>query len=191
MEDQGNISIFNPRAQGVTVHNNDSFELITSKRPLLQGWRDSVGLWTVPLVDEAVVSEGLAINEAVMNVYEFPSTNDIVQFLHAALRFAMKAMLLTVIQNGNLVTFPELTTENLNKFFPESNETKKGHMKQPNQGVRSRIQLMKMQYSKQKQNKHPSRESSTKMCTYADLMPPRSPCMRTRLAASHHMCPRT
>jgi len=77
-----------------------------SKQPLLQWWRDLVGLWTVPLVDEAVVREGWAINEVAMNVYELPSTKDIVQFLHAGLRFPMKATLLTDIRNGNLVTFP-------------------------------------------------------------------------------------
>jgi hypothetical protein len=29
-----------------------------------------------------------------------------------------------------------MTADNINKFFPESNETQKGHMKQPGQGVR-------------------------------------------------------
>jgi hypothetical protein len=30
-----------------------------------------------------------------------------------------------------------MTTENVNKFFPESDKTQKGHMKQTKQGVRS------------------------------------------------------
>jgi hypothetical protein len=107
-----------------------------SKQPLLQWWRDLVGLWTVPLVDEAVVREGWAINEVAMNVYELPSTKNIVQFLHAALRFPMKATLLLTSKMGTLSPFLN-STENVSYFFPESNETKKGHMKQPNQGVRS------------------------------------------------------
>jgi hypothetical protein len=45
--------------------------------------------------------------------------------------------LLTAAQNGNLVTFPGLTVENISKHFPESDETVKGHMKQSKQGVRS------------------------------------------------------
>jgi hypothetical protein len=49
----------------------------------------------------------------------------------------MKAMLLTAICHKNLVTFPGLTSKNINKFFPESNETQKGHMKQTKQGFRS------------------------------------------------------
>ena len=46
-------------------------------------------------------------------------------------------MLLTSIRNNNLVTFPGMSADNVNKFFPESDETQKGHMKQSRQGVRS------------------------------------------------------
>ncbi|KAL7483042.1 hypothetical protein ACHAW6_008693 [Cyclotella cf. meneghiniana] len=72
-----------------------------------------------------------------MNVYELPSTKEVVRFLHAALGFPTKATLLTAIRHGNLVTFPGLTTSNVTKHFPESDETQKGHMKQTKQGVRS------------------------------------------------------
>ncbi len=60
-----------------------------------------------------------------------------VQFQHAALGFPPKATLLDAICHKNLVTFPGMTSDNVNKFFPESNETQKGHMKQKKQGVRS------------------------------------------------------
>ncbi len=43
----------------------------------------------------------------------------------------------TAIRHKNLVTFPGLTSENINKSFPESDVTQKGHMKQTKQGVRS------------------------------------------------------
>ncbi len=61
----------------------------------------------------------------------------VVRFLHAALGFPTKATLLTAARNGNLVTFPGLTPDNINKHFPESEETQKGHMRQARQGVRS------------------------------------------------------
>jgi hypothetical protein len=35
------------------------------------------------------------------------------------------------------VTFPGLTPKNISRFFPESDETQKGHMRQQRQGVRS------------------------------------------------------
>ena len=64
-------------------------------------------------------------------------TKEVVRFQHAALGFPTKATLLTAIRHKNLITFPGMTTENVNKFFPESNETQKGHTKQTKQGVRS------------------------------------------------------
>ena len=104
---------------------------------MLQGCRNEAGLWTVPIKDEATISQHIDIDEAAMNVYDLPSTKEVVRFLHAALGFPTKATLLTAAKNGNLVTFPGLTPENINKHFPESDETQKGHMRQSRQGVRS------------------------------------------------------
>ena len=49
----------------------------------------------------------------------------------------MKASLLNAIRHKNLITFPGMTAGNINKFFTESNETQKGHIKKSRQGVRS------------------------------------------------------
>ncbi len=38
LADQGYTTIFHPHLEGVTVHDNDGFKLVTSKLPLLQGW---------------------------------------------------------------------------------------------------------------------------------------------------------
>ena len=135
--DAGYTTIFHPHDEGVTVHNNDSFELTIKSPPLLQGWKDAGGLWAVPLVEQAVISKGLHFNKAAMNVYELTSRKDVVRLLHAAMGFPTKATLLTAIRSGNLVTFPGLTTNNVSNYFTESDETQKGHMKQTKQGVRS------------------------------------------------------
>jgi hypothetical protein len=126
LANQGYTTIFHPYLQGVTVHDNDGFKLVLRKPQLLQEWQDTGGLWTVPIAEETA-----------MNVYELPSTKEVVRFQHAALGFPTKATLLTAIRHKNLVTFPGLTSKNVNKFFPESNETQKGHMKKTKQGVRS------------------------------------------------------
>eukprot|EP00804_Cyclotella_cryptica_P011209 CCRYP_007737-RB/>CCRYP_007737-RB protein AED:0.21 eAED:0.17 QI:0/-1/0/1/-1/1/1/0/1078 len=78
-----------------------------------------------------------APTEAVYNVYELPSTRELVAFLHASLGYPTKATLVEAARRGFLTSFPGLTVENLNKFFPESEETQKGHMRQQRQGVRS------------------------------------------------------
>ena len=90
---------------------------------------------TVPLADDTTISPSLNVEETVFNVYDLPSTKEVVRFLHAALGFPTKATLLTAARNGNLVTFPGLTPDNISKHFPESDETQKGHMRQTRQGV--------------------------------------------------------
>ncbi len=67
LADQGYATIFHPYLQGVTVHDNNCFKLGTSKPPLLQGWQDTGGLWTVPIAEETA-----------MNVYELPLTKEVV-----------------------------------------------------------------------------------------------------------------
>ena len=133
----GYTTIFHPHKQGVTVHDKDSFKLTFKEPPVLQGCRNEAGLWTVPLNDAATISQSLDIDEAAMNVYDLPSTKEVVRFLHASLGFPTEPTLLTAARKGNLVTFPGLTPENITKHFPESDETQKGHMRQSRQGVRS------------------------------------------------------
>jgi hypothetical protein len=91
----------------------------------------------VSIVDDPTISPSIDIAETAMSVYELPSTNEVVQFLHAALGHPTRATLLTSTQHGNLVTFPGMTPENISQHFPKLDETQKGHMKQTKQGVRS------------------------------------------------------
>jgi hypothetical protein len=117
LADQGYTTIFHPHLEGVTVHDNDGFKLVISKPPLLQGWQEKGGLWTVALAEEKA-----------MNIYELPSTKEVICFGHAALGFPTKPTLLKAIHNKNLATFPGMSADNINKFFPESDETQKGHI---------------------------------------------------------------
>ena len=57
-----------------------------------------------------------------MNVYELPSMKEVIRFGHAALRFPTKPSLLDAVCHKNLVTFPDMTVDNINKFFPESDK---------------------------------------------------------------------
>ncbi len=144
LADNGCTTIFHPHQNGVTVHGPEGVRIDATKEALLQGWRDSAGLWKVPLTDRvtehapiAVAQDRPAPHFAVNSVYELPSTEKVVRFLHGALGFPTKATMLAAARNGNLNTFPGLSTENVSKFFPESVETQKGHMRQSKQGVRS------------------------------------------------------
>ena len=47
-------------------------------------------------------------------------------YLHAASGYPTKATWLKAIKSGNFATLPRVIVKNVNKYFPESKETKKG-----------------------------------------------------------------
>jgi hypothetical protein len=137
LADNGYTTIFLPGHKGVSIFDSKDVQISATKPPTLQGWRDERGLWIVPIVDAPTPSPSLNLAETAASVYELPSTKEVIRFLNAALGFPTKPTLLTAARNGNLVTFPGMTPENISKHFLESDETQKGHMKQTKQGVRS------------------------------------------------------
>ena len=75
--------------------------------------------------------------EAINNVYELPSIKPTIRYLHGAAGFPTKSTWLNAIRKGNFLTWPLVNVKNVNKYFPESEETQKGHMRGQRQGVRS------------------------------------------------------
>ncbi|KAL7474509.1 hypothetical protein ACHAW6_000483, partial [Cyclotella cf. meneghiniana] len=87
--------------------------MITSTWPaILQGCRDENGLWHVPLAEPTSLLRH-PVGHCINNVYDLPSTAHAVQYLHAAISFPTKNTLLAAICNGNLTTFPWLTSANV------------------------------------------------------------------------------
>ena len=65
--------------------------------------------------------------------------------MHGAAGFQTKNTWLKVIRKGNFLTWPLVNVKNVNKYFPESEETQKGHMRGQRQGVRSTKKRIKTQ----------------------------------------------
>ena len=78
-----------------------------------------------------------AAGETINNFYEIPSLACAVRYLHVAAGFPTKATWLKRIRNSNYLTRPLLTIHNMNRHFPESEETQKGHIRNQRHGVRS------------------------------------------------------
>ena len=76
-------------------------------------------------------------NEAIHNVYDIPSIQPAIRYLHAAAGYPTKRTWVKAIAKGNYISWPLLTVKNVNKYFPESEETQYGHMRGQRQGVRS------------------------------------------------------
>jgi hypothetical protein len=114
-----------------------------------KGWRDKeTGLWRIPLTNDVtnvntqtklLQRDELiqAFQEHTLSVYTLPSKTDVITYLHAALGFPTKETLLAATRAGFLTSWPGMTVTAINKHFPESIETQKGHMKHQCQGIRS------------------------------------------------------
>ena len=75
--------------------------------------------------------------ETINNVYKLPSIKPAIRYLHGPAGFPTKRTWFEAIWKENYLSWPLVNVKNVNKFFPESEETQKGHMRGQRQGVRS------------------------------------------------------
>ena len=131
MAEEGYTTIFHPGEEGVTVHKQGTVSITTTEPPVLQGCKKKgATLWTISADDDTK-------KERVNKVYDLPSINQTVRYLHAAAGFPTKESWLKAIKAGNFNTWPTITSSTVRRHFPESDETQQGHMKRQRQGVRS------------------------------------------------------
>ena len=76
-----------------------------------------------------------AREDAIANVYELPSAEKSIQYIHSCAGLTTKSYSIKAIKGGNYATWPNLTAEAVKQHFPESNETNQGHM----QGIKQNI----------------------------------------------------
>ena len=110
-------------------------------RSILTGWREASGakIWRFSLTshDNQLPPTNLDTQEAMMSAfsnYVLPNVEVIVHYLHAAYRFPVKFAWLAAIKAVNYAMWLVIIFSNAAKYFPESNETIKGHMVQTRQG---------------------------------------------------------
>ena len=70
-------------------------------------------------------------------MYDFPSVEALVRYMHAESGFPVKLMWLRAIIRGNVETWSGITYSNAAKYFPHTVEMIKGNMFQTSQGLRS------------------------------------------------------
>jgi hypothetical protein len=75
--------------------------------------------------------------EEANNVYNLPLTKETIRYLHASAGHPVKDTWTKTIKAGNFTTRPGLSAKAVHKYFPESDETKQGHMNKQLQNVQS------------------------------------------------------
>eukprot|EP00804_Cyclotella_cryptica_P025741 CCRYP_002933-RA/>CCRYP_002933-RA protein AED:0.36 eAED:0.36 QI:0/0/0/1/1/1/2/0/402 len=126
----------------------DSNKIHVNATSILQGYRcPHTGLWRVPLRqitcninnDTLILDSPCVRGEqhSILNVYELPSIQQTIRYLHAAAGFPTKTTWMAAIRRGNYDTWPLVTVASVHKHFPQSEETQQGHMRSQRQGMRS------------------------------------------------------
>ena len=76
-------------------------------------------------------------SEAIRHVYKLPHVESAIRCIDAATGFPTKSTWLKAIRKGNFLSWPLINVKNFHKYFPESKETQRGHMRSQCRGVRS------------------------------------------------------
>ena len=66
-----------------------------------------------------------------------PSTEKLIRYLHACAGYTTKETWVKAIRSGNYKSWPGINVKKVNKYYPETYKTPKGHMRQVCQSIRS------------------------------------------------------
>jgi hypothetical protein len=142
VSDDGTISIFTK--DGVTVHHEEDVLITCKGAPIFIGVRDDHGRYRVPLMQNkgnwqprTPTKKARQKLEQANSVYDLPSTEQAIKWMHAVCGYPVKSTWLKAIKAGNYIGWPLLTEHNVKKYYPESTETPKGHLNQSRKNVRS------------------------------------------------------
>ena len=140
--DDGTISIFTK--DGVTVHKEKDVLITCQGEPILIGVRDEHGRYRIPLVQAKGQWQprrpSKRVNAALRqanSVYDLPSIEQAIKWMHAVCGYPVKSTWMKAVKAGNFVGWPLLTEKNINKYYPDTDETQKGHMNQTRKNARS------------------------------------------------------
>ncbi len=75
--------------------------------------------------------------EAIFNVYKLKTQPELVRYHHASAGFPTKPTWLATIKNKQYASWPGLTAEGVQRHFPDSEETHKGHGRKTPSELRS------------------------------------------------------
>jgi len=140
--DDGTVSVFTK--DGVNVFKEDDVLITCKGQPILIGVRDCHGRYRIPLMQQRGHWQPRRPSKRARNalrqansVYDLPSTEQAIKWMHAVCGYPVKSTWIKAIKAGNYVGWPMLTERNVQKYYPETTETTKGHMNQTRKNVRS------------------------------------------------------
>jgi hypothetical protein len=143
LADAGYTTVFNKN--GAAIYDDETKKLTATSPPVLESERcEHTGMWRLdlnPATSPPTTEAHAAPLETINIIFDLPSARNTFLWYHASAVFPTKATSINAVHNGNYSTWPKLTVTLINRYFPDSDETIKGHIKGQRQGIRSTKQL--------------------------------------------------
>ena len=105
------------------------------EQTILHGVRNHTdGLWDIHLSND--ITQNPVTHKANI-IVSTKAISDLVAYYHGCLFSPTKSTWLTALKNNNFPTWPGLTVERVQKYYPDTLSTAKGHLDQEQQNLRS------------------------------------------------------
>ncbi len=139
---KGTVSVFTK--DGVNVFKEEDVLITCKGKPILIGVRDGHGQYRIPLMQQRrqwqprrPSKQARKALQQANSVYDLPLTEQAIKWMHAVCGYPVKSTWLKAIKEGNYVGWLMLNERNVQKYYPETIETPKGHLDQMRKNVRS------------------------------------------------------
>jgi hypothetical protein len=121
-----------------TTFDKNKVVISKDKTTVLTGTRDNrTGLWRFPMQTPRTPTKA-PFNQQCANALQIQTgIRRMIKFLHATAFSPVKSTWIAAIKRGYFATWPGLTTATVNKHYPQTIATSKGHMDQSRQNTRS------------------------------------------------------
>jgi hypothetical protein len=139
---EGTVSVFTK--DGINAFKKEDGLITCKGESILIGIRDGHGQYQIPLMQQRgqwqprhPSKQARKALQQANSIYDLPSTKQAIKWMHAVCGYPVKSTWLKAIKAGNYVGWPMLNESNVQKYYPKTIETLKGHLNQTRKNVQS------------------------------------------------------
>jgi hypothetical protein len=143
LADAGYTTVFNKN--NAAIYDDETTTFKASNPPIQESeCCEHIGMWKLNLDPETTISNQevpTAPLKTLNVIFDLPSAHETFLWYHTSTGFPTKETFIDAIRKGNHATWPKLTITLTNCYFPDLDETIKGHLKGQRQGICSTKQI--------------------------------------------------
>ena len=117
MADEGYVTAFDENE--CNIYDRKKVKIVISEKAVLKGYRcKNSGVWRIPLKNtifkknmDTIIIDRPIPGEAISHIFELPSTENTIKYMHAAAGFPVKETRIRAVRAGNYTTGPGLSVK--------------------------------------------------------------------------------